>query len=145
MNGAQGVLTATSGTPAGEEEGSAVVFSTAGRRNAAVILRLGAANGGRETSGSAAVRPAPTGTAWVRQDPPLDFATLDSPGSIDVDLHRPGRNGAVPPGHRALAHDRRAAGRPRQPADAAAGRFRGLGAAGVRRRAGDASRTSASS
>ena len=89
VNGAQGVLEATSGTQAGDEEGSAVVFSTAGRRNAAVILRLGAANGGRETSGSAALRPAPTGTAWVRQDPPLDFATLDSPGSIDVDLIDP--------------------------------------------------------
>ena len=43
-------------------------------------------SGGRETSGTASVRPALTGTAWVRQDPPLDFADLDSPATIDVDL-----------------------------------------------------------
>jgi hypothetical protein len=89
VNGAEGALEATSGTQAGDEEGSAVVFSTATRNNAAAILYLGAANGRRETIGSAAVRPAQTGTAWIRQDPPLDFTALDSPGSIDVDLIDP--------------------------------------------------------
>ena len=73
VTGSTAVLQATSGTPAGEEEGSSVAFSSAGRRNAAGILHLGAANGGRETSGAAALRPAPSGTAWARQVPPLDF------------------------------------------------------------------------
>lgn len=86
VNAAEAVLEATSGTPAADMERSGVAFSSASRRNAAGILHLGAANGGRETSGAAALRPAPTGTAWQRQDPPLDFTTLDSPGSLDVDL-----------------------------------------------------------
>lgn len=88
-DGARGMLTATSGTPAGQEERSSVMFSNASRRNAAGILRLGLAQGGREVSGAAAMRPAQTGTAWPRHDPPLDLGTLDSPGSIDLDLLDP--------------------------------------------------------
>ena len=75
-------------------------------------------------------------------------ARFRDPGQPRLDRRRPdrpGRNGAVPPGYRALAQRPRAAGRPRPPADPAAGRFRGLGAGGVRRRAGDDLATSASS
>jgi hypothetical protein len=86
VNAAEAVLEATSGTPADRMERSSVAFSTASRRSAAGILRLGSANGGRETGGAAALRPAATGTTWPRQDPPLDFGDLGSPTSIDVDL-----------------------------------------------------------
>ncbi|WP_141340268.1 phage tail sheath C-terminal domain-containing protein [Bradyrhizobium sp. USDA 3458] len=92
VNGAQGFLTATSGTPAATREHSSVLFSSASRRNAATILSLGVAFGGREQAGAAALRPAQSGTAWVRQVPAIDFTALDSPGSVDVDLLDPADN-----------------------------------------------------
>ncbi|MGF6227963.1 phage tail sheath protein FI [Inquilinus ginsengisoli] len=86
VNGAEAVLEATSGTPAADREESSVAFTTASRASATGILCLGVVNGGREVNGSAALRPAQSGTAWVRQDPPLDFADLISPASMDVDI-----------------------------------------------------------
>jgi uncharacterized protein len=85
-DGAQGSLTATSGTQAADRERSSVAFSSPSRNNAATVLHLGVANGGREAAATAAARPALSGAAWIRQDPPIDFGTLTSPGAIDVDL-----------------------------------------------------------
>ncbi|HYJ83254.1 MAG TPA: hypothetical protein VEW26_10480, partial [Allosphingosinicella sp.] len=83
-DGTQDVLVATSVT---NGERSSVVFANAGERNAAALLRLGLANGGRETSGAAGARPAQTGTVWKRQDPAINFtkfpATAD-PFKVDL-------------------------------------------------------------
>ena len=86
VNGTEAFLTCTAGNAGPDRERSAVSFRTASRRNAAAILSLGVANGGREVTGSAPRRPTQTGTAWVRQAPALDFTTLDSPAALDVDL-----------------------------------------------------------
>jgi len=86
VNGTQAFVTATSGTPVVDQERSSVAFSNDIRRNAAVILSLGTASGGREQAAAAAIRPVLSGTAWIRQDPPTDFATLTTPGNVDVDL-----------------------------------------------------------
>jgi uncharacterized protein len=86
VDGTIGHLITTSGTDAADIERSSVTFSSAGRRNAAGILSLGAANGGREAAAAAALRPAQTGTAWLRQDPPLDLGTLVSPGTATIEL-----------------------------------------------------------
>lgn len=83
---ASGRLMATSGTDAADVERSSVSFAAAGQRNAVGILRLGTANGGREAAAAAAIRPAQTGTAWVRRDPPDVLATLDTPGTASIDL-----------------------------------------------------------
>ena len=80
--GTENFLTATSGST-GEQ--SSVVFLSAGQRNAAGILNLGIANGGREASGAAQRRPARSGTAWVTLSQ-FDFSTLDDPNNVDVDL-----------------------------------------------------------
>ncbi|WP_380874683.1 hypothetical protein ACFB49_00610 [Sphingomonas sp. DBB INV C78] len=88
----QATLTATSGTDAADIERSSVTFASAGRRSAAAALSLGGANGGRETAAAAAIRPAQTGTAWVRQDPAVDLTTLTTPGALDVDLVDAGGN-----------------------------------------------------
>ncbi|HYE29056.1 MAG TPA: phage tail sheath C-terminal domain-containing protein [Allosphingosinicella sp.] len=83
-DGTQDVLVATSVT---NGERSSVVFANAGERNAAAILKLGLANGGRETSGAATARPAQSGTVWKRQDPAINFAKF--PATADpfkVDL-----------------------------------------------------------
>jgi phage tail sheath protein FI len=53
-------------------ERSAIHFINAGSNDAAAILRLGLANGGRETEAAAAVRPAQTGTVGG----PPDFARV---------------------------------------------------------------------
>lgn len=86
IDGTQANLTAVSGTAAADVEASSVVFASAGRRNAAGVLSLGTANGGREAEAAAALRPVQTGTAWIRQDPATDFTTLASPAALDVDL-----------------------------------------------------------
>jgi phage tail sheath protein FI len=86
VDGAEAFLTATSGTPGPDIERSSVQFSGASRRNAAIILSLGTAFGGREQAAAAAIRPVQSGTVWVRQSPPTDFGTLDTPGAVDVDL-----------------------------------------------------------
>lgn len=83
---ASGRLEARSGTDAPLRERSSVSFSAASQRNAAGVLRLGTANGGREAAAAAAIRPAQTGTGWVRRDPPDDLATLDTPGTASIDL-----------------------------------------------------------
>ena len=80
--GTENFLTARSGTT-GEQ--SSVAFLSAGQRNAAGILRLGIANGGREASGASQRRPARSGTAWATLSQ-FDFTTLDDPNSVDVDL-----------------------------------------------------------
>jgi hypothetical protein len=85
-DGALGRITMTAGVPAADPERSAVAVTSAGRRNAAVVLRMGAANGGREAAAAAAMRPAQSGTAWQRADPPTDLGTLDTPGQVEVDL-----------------------------------------------------------
>jgi Bacteriophage tail sheath protein len=85
-DGTVGALTATSGTPPADRERSSVGFASASRRNAAGILSLGVANGGREQAAAAAVRPVQSGTVWIRQDPATDFTTLVTPGAVDVDL-----------------------------------------------------------
>ena len=86
VNGTQAFVTATSGTPPADRERSSVAFTSASRRNAAVILSLGTASGGREQAAAAAIRPVHSGTAWIRQVPPMDFSTLTTPGNVDVDL-----------------------------------------------------------
>jgi phage tail sheath protein FI len=83
------VLRATSGTAAADREHSSVVFSNASLRNAAIVLRLGPANGGRDVSGAAAARPAPNGSAWLPLPVGFDFATLASPSNVTVDLIDP--------------------------------------------------------
>jgi len=57
-----GRIIMTAGTPAADPERSSVSVTSASRRNAAVILRTGSANGGRETEAAAEIRPAPSGT-----------------------------------------------------------------------------------
>lgn len=85
-DGTSGTLTATSGTPAADAERASIAFSAASRRSAATILSLGDAHGGREAAAAGAVRPAQTGTAWIRQDPAVDLGTLTSPGTVAIDL-----------------------------------------------------------
>jgi phage tail sheath protein FI len=82
-------IIATSGTPAADRERSSVAFSSAGLRNAATMLRLGVANGGREASAAAAMRPAQSGTAGARQPGDVDFSTLGASGAINVVLRNP--------------------------------------------------------
>jgi len=79
-------LTATSGTAAGVGmEQSEVRFANASRRNAAGALKLGLLNAGREANGTAAMRPARSGTVWDLGA--LDFTTLDSPGALTIQLN----------------------------------------------------------
>ena len=80
-----GFLTCTAGNAGANREKSAVTVRAASRRNAASILSIGIQAGGREVSGSAARRPAQSGTAWPR-NATLDFTTLDSPAKMDIDL-----------------------------------------------------------
>lgn len=86
VDGSQAILIAISGTEAPDRERSSVTFSSAGRRNAAIILSLGTANGGREQAAAAEIRPVQSGTAWIRQVPASDFTALVSPGAVNVDL-----------------------------------------------------------
>jgi phage tail sheath protein FI len=77
---------ATSGTAAADRERSSVAFSGASLRNAATLLKLGVANGGREASAAAAMRPAPSGTVGARRPDDVDFTTLGTSGAINVVL-----------------------------------------------------------
>jgi uncharacterized protein len=86
VTGTEATLTCTAGDSGVDREHSSVTFRSASRRNAAGILSLGLANGGRETAGAAVARPAANGTLWERHDPPIDFAALDDPGALDIDL-----------------------------------------------------------
>ena len=82
IDGATGEIVATSGTTTRQ---SAVTFRAAAIRSAAAVLRLGLAQGGRETQGSAPTRPAMTGTSGGRI---ADFATLAfaDPETLTLDL-----------------------------------------------------------
>ena len=84
--GSVAVLRATSGTPAADREHSSVVFGNARIRNAAVALRLGTTNGGREISGSSSARPQQNGTVWPALARDFDFTILETPASITIDL-----------------------------------------------------------
>ena len=66
-------------------ERSSITFRNASIRNAAAVLRLGQANGGREAEAAAARRPAPTGASGTRIE---DFSTvsLGDPASLTVQL-----------------------------------------------------------
>ena len=74
-----GTITARSGTTS---EQSSVTITNAGQNDAAAVLRLGLANGGRETSAAAAMRPVQSGTAWVRT-PVLTLTALAKVQSFD--------------------------------------------------------------
>lgn len=89
VSGAAAVLYATSGTLATDREHSAVGFSDATIRNAAAALRLGPANGGREVSGAASMRPQPSGTVWPRFGTDFDFTSFSSPSSLTIALMDP--------------------------------------------------------
>jgi uncharacterized protein len=82
-------VVATSMTPDGQGERSAVRFSAASQRSATAILKLGIANGGREADAAAALRPAQTGTLGT-SIATLDLTTLPQPASIAVTLISPG-------------------------------------------------------
>ncbi|RMI19510.1 MAG: phage tail sheath family protein, partial [Calditrichaeota bacterium] len=79
-------LLLTSGTPAdATREHSAVRVSNAASDNAARVLRLGLANGGRERAAAADLRPSQTGT--VSGDlADVDLATLDPADQVDVSI-----------------------------------------------------------
>ena len=85
VSGGGNRLIATSQTPNGQGEMSMLRFANASIRNAAGILKLGLANGGREVEGTAHVRPAESGTIGASLED-LNLATLPSPGNIDVTL-----------------------------------------------------------
>ena len=82
-NGA--TIVCTSGTPNGQGDRSLVRFGNASQRNAATILHLGIANGGRETDGAASIRPAQTGTIGGDLSA-LDFTALVQPAKVAVTL-----------------------------------------------------------
>ncbi|MGF1641713.1 MAG: phage tail sheath family protein [Rhodospirillales bacterium] len=85
----EATVVAISGTPNGEGERSSVRFLNAGQRNAALVLRLGLANGGRETDATSAIRPLQTGT--VGGDlAALDLAGLSAPAAINITLRAAG-------------------------------------------------------
>ena len=86
-NGA--TIVTTSGTPNGQGERSLVRFGNASLRNAATILRLGTANGGRETDGAAPIRPAQTGNVGGDLSA-LDFNALVQPAKVAVTLQAAG-------------------------------------------------------
>ncbi len=81
MDGNQ--ILAQSGTS--NDQRSSVAFAQASIRSATAILRLGTANGGRETGAAASVRPAETGTPGDRIP---DFAAVAfaDPGQMTVTL-----------------------------------------------------------
>jgi len=81
MDGDQ--ILAQSGT--NNDQRSSVTFAPASMRSAAAALTLGLANGGRETSAAASVRPAQTGTVGGPID---DFSALAfaDPEQMSVDL-----------------------------------------------------------
>lgn len=82
-------IVATSGTPNGQGERSSVRFANAGQRNAAAVLRLGLANGGRETDATSTIRPVQTGTVGTDLSA-LDLSTLAAPAAIDVTIQAAG-------------------------------------------------------
>lgn len=73
-------LVATSGTTG---RNSAIVFRNAAIQNAAVVLNLGVANGGREVAGASFIRPAKQGITGGRI---ADFAAIAAADTIEIEL-----------------------------------------------------------
>jgi phage tail sheath protein FI len=86
-SGSTAQIVCTAGTSAGQGERSFIRIGNAGQRNAAAILKMGLANGGREAEGAASARPAQTGTAGTDSSS-LSFASLAAPAKVKVTLHR---------------------------------------------------------
>ena len=82
-------LLTTSQTPNGQGEKSQVVFGNASVRNAAGVLKLGLANGGREVQGTSGARPRESGTAGDSLAA-LNLGTLPASGSVQVTLKAQG-------------------------------------------------------
>ena len=80
-------VVATSGGDAGE--GSSVRFGNAAIRNAAVLLKLGGLNGGREADAAALMRPARNGTVGGSLAG-VNLTTLPDDGTVDVTIKIPG-------------------------------------------------------
>jgi phage tail sheath protein FI len=76
----------TSGT---QGEQSSVRVGPASIRNAATLLKMGLANGGREVDAAAGMRPAQTGTVGGDIGG-LDLTTLPAPATVNVTTHGPG-------------------------------------------------------
>jgi hypothetical protein len=74
-------IVATSGE---DGETSSVRFTNASLRNAAVLLKLGLANGGRETDAAALMRPAQTGTVSGASLAGLNLGSLPANASVNV-------------------------------------------------------------
>jgi len=69
-------------------EQSSVRVGPASIRNAATLLRMGLANGGREVDAAAGMRPAQTGTVGGDISG-LDLTTLPAPATVNVTTHGP--------------------------------------------------------
>jgi phage tail sheath protein FI len=83
-------LRATAPTPVPNEgEKSSVRFGNASLRSATAILKLGVSNGGRETEGTAAIRPEPSGTVGAGLGA-LNLTTLPATASLNVTVKAPG-------------------------------------------------------
>ena len=82
------VLVCDGPTPT-DQERSSVRFTNASLRNTAAILKLGLANGGRETDAAAAMRPAQSGTTGTRI-PDLDLTTLDDAADVEITVRATG-------------------------------------------------------
>ena len=76
-------VVATSGGDPGES--SSVRFGNASIRNAAVLLKLGTLNGGREVDAAAVMRPTRTGTVGGSLRG-VDLSTLPADGTVDVTI-----------------------------------------------------------
>ncbi|WP_431284180.1 phage tail sheath family protein [Humitalea sp. 24SJ18S-53] len=81
-------LLGTAGTPPGQGEGSSVRLGNASQRNAAVALRFGPANGGREVEGAARIRPVQTGTLGTTIQ---DVNSMAAVASVRVTVQAPGQ------------------------------------------------------
>ena len=69
-----------------DQEHASVTLSSASQRNAAVLLQMGVANGGREEAAAAGMRPALSGTAWPRPADTVDIGTPPASASLDLSL-----------------------------------------------------------
>jgi hypothetical protein len=67
------------------DERSSIVFSNAGSKNVAALLKLGVVNGGREISGASVHRPVPSGSIGSRVTTFADQSAVAS-GEVDVTI-----------------------------------------------------------